>query len=146
MRAFLVIAALTLAAFVSSTNAMSSGAAARSTLTVHASAYGRILFDSRGYALYAFTKDTTGRSRCVVACAKAWPPYIVNGAPRAARGVKARLLSTIRRPDGRRQAAYAGKPLYHYVGDRRPLQVLCQNVNEFGGRWLVVRPNGTVVR
>lgn len=36
--------------------------------------------------------------------------------------------------------------LYRYVGDRRALQVLCQNVREFGGLWLVVRPDGTVVR
>ena len=44
------------------------------------------------------------------------------------------------------QATYAGKPLYQYVGDRRPLQVLCQNISEFGGLWLVVQPNGTLVR
>ena len=62
------------------------------------------------------------------------------------RGVDASLLGTILRRDGRRQATYAGKPLYYYVGDRKPLQVLCQNVREFGGLWLVVRPNGTLVR
>jgi predicted lipoprotein with Yx(FWY)xxD motif len=56
------------------------------------------------------------------------------------------LLGRIRRNDGSLQATYAGKPLYYYIGDRKPLQVLCQNVNEFGGLWLVVRPNGTVVR
>jgi hypothetical protein len=39
----------------------------------------------------------------------------------------------------------AGRPLYYYVGERAG-QVLCQNVNEFGGLWLVVRPNGTAVR
>jgi hypothetical protein len=44
------------------------------------------------------------------------------------------------------QATYAGRPLYRYVGDRRPFQVLCQNVREFGGLWLVVRPDGTLVR
>ena len=65
---------------------------------------------------------------------------------RRAPGVDASLLGTILRSDGRRQATYAGKPLYYYVGDRKPLQVLCQNVREFGGLWLVVRPNGTLVR
>src|SRR4029079_18439740 len=58
----------------------------------------------------------------------------------------AERLATIRRSDGSRQATYAGKPLYYYVGDRKPRQILCQNVSEFGGLWLVVRPNGTVGR
>ena len=65
---------------------------------------------------------------------------------RAGSGVQRSKLGTIRRPDGRRQVTYAGKPLYYYVGDRRPGQVLCQNVREFGGLWLVERPNGSLVR
>ena len=43
------------------------------------------------------------------------------------------------------RATYAGRPLYFYVGDRRPGQVLCQNVVEFGGRWLVLRASGQLV-
>jgi predicted lipoprotein with Yx(FWY)xxD motif len=65
--------------------------------------------------------------------------------PRAAVGARNALLGTTRRADGRLQVTYAGKPLY-YVGDRSPGQILCQNVSEFGGLWVVVRPNGTLVR
>ena len=44
------------------------------TLAVRPSAYGPILFDGRGHALYAFTRDARGgRSTCYGACAKAWP-------------------------------------------------------------------------
>ena len=117
-----------------------------SSVAVGASPYGKILFDGRGFALYAFTKDGKGRSTCSGACAKAWPPYIVKGRPRAARGVKASLLGTRKRSDGRLQATYAGRPLYYYVGDRNAGQVLCQNVKEFGGLWLVVRASGKLVR
>jgi predicted lipoprotein with Yx(FWY)xxD motif len=53
---------------------------------------------------------------------------------------------TTRRRGGGLQVTYDGKPLYYYVGDRKPLQVLCQDVVEFGGRWLVVRPDGRTVR
>jgi predicted lipoprotein with Yx(FWY)xxD motif len=127
-------------------NAMSSHGAARGTVTVHSSKYGRILFDGRGFVLYAFTKDPRGRSVCRGACAAAWPPYIVRGAPRADAGVKRQLLGTTRRADGKLQVTYAGHPLYYYVGDRAPRQILCQNVSQFGGLWLVVRPNGTPVR
>jgi predicted lipoprotein with Yx(FWY)xxD motif len=118
----------------------------RSTVTARSSSYGRILFDGRGFALYAFTKDTARRSNCSGACAKAWPPFIVGGRASAAAGVKSSLLGTVRRGDGRLQATYAGRPLYYYIGDRRRGQVLCQNVSEFGGLWLVVRPSGTLVR
>src|SRR5207245_1065452 len=103
------------------------------------------LFDGRGFVLYAFTRDR-GRSSCSGACAKAWPPYLVTGRARAEAGVKSSLLGTTRRPDGKVQVTYAGRPLYYYVGDRKPGQILCQNVNEFGGLWLVVRPNGRLVR
>ena len=146
MRILPVVAALVVITLALVAGAMSSGASGRSTVTVHGSAYGRILFDGRGFALYAFTRDAPARSRCAGACAKAWPPFLVKGTPRAVGTVKPGLLSTIRRKDGSRQATYAGRPLYHYVGDRRPRQVLCQNVVEFGGRWLVLRPTGALVR
>jgi predicted lipoprotein with Yx(FWY)xxD motif len=120
--------------------------AARSTVTARSSNYGRILFDGRGFALYAFTRDPRGRSVCSGACATAWPPYLVNGRARAAAGVKSSLLGTTRRANGKLQVTYAGRPLYYYIGDRRPGQVTCQNVNEFGGLWLVMRPNGRLVR
>jgi len=119
---------------------------APATVTVRSSSYGRILFDGRGFALYAFTRDPRGKSACSGACAKAWPPYLVDMHPRAAVGVRSGLIGTTKRPDGKLQVTYAGRPLYYYVHDRRPGQVLCQNVEEFGGLWLVVRANGRVVR
>jgi predicted lipoprotein with Yx(FWY)xxD motif len=116
------------------------------TLTVKSSSYGRVVFDARGYVLYAFTRDTKGRSACYGACAKAWPVYYARGGLTAGPGVKRSLLGTTKRRDGRRQVTYAGRPLYYYVGDRRPGQILCQNVVEFGGAWLIVRPSGRLVR
>ena len=127
-------------------NAMSSHGADRGTVTVNSSRFGKILFDGRGFALYAFTKDPRGRSVCSGACAKVWPPYIVKAPPRADAGVKRSLLGTIRRADGRLQVTFARRPLYYYVGDRAPRQLRCTNVSEFGGLWLVVRPTGIPVR
>ena len=116
------------------------------TLTVHSSSFGKVLFDGRGFVLYAFGKDPAGRSVCSAACAKKWPPYVVRGPLRAGAGVKASLLGTVRRPNGSRQVSYAGRPLYYYVGDKKSGQILCQNVSEFGGKWLVVRASGKLVR
>ena len=44
------------------------------------------------------------------------------------------------------QVTYAGHPLYFYVGDRKAGQILCQNVPEFGGLWLVVGARGAFVK
>jgi predicted lipoprotein with Yx(FWY)xxD motif len=127
--------------------AVASATAARhDAIGVRSTAYGRIVVDGGGYALYAFTKDGRGASRCHGACAQAWPPFIVSRRPHATRGARAALIGTTRRGDGRLQATYRGRPLYYYVGDRRPGQVLCQNVVEFGGRWLVIRAGGRLVR
>ena len=119
--------------------------APRSTVTVKTSSFGRILFDGRGFVLYGFTRDPRSRSACSGACARAWPPYIVKSRPRASAGVTAARLGTTKRADGSLQVTYAGRPLYYYVGDRRPGQILCQNVTEFGGVWRVVRPSGRLV-
>jgi len=127
-------------------SAMSSRGVDRGMVTVHSSKYGRILFEGRGFALYAFTRDPRDRSVCRGACAAAWPPYVVRTPPRADAGVESSLLGTVRRSDGRLQVTYARRPLYYYVGDRAPRQILCQNVSEFGGLWLVVHPKGRPVR
>jgi predicted lipoprotein with Yx(FWY)xxD motif len=119
---------------------------ARSSLEVGKSRYGPVLYDGRGFVLYAFTHDRPGRSRCSGACARAWPPYLVPGAVRAGTGARQSLIATVRRADGSRQVTYANRPLYYYAGDRKPGQILCQNVPEFGGLWLVVRANGAPVR
>jgi predicted lipoprotein with Yx(FWY)xxD motif len=115
--------------------------AATKAVSVRSSSYGQILFDQRGFALYAFTRDRGAKSLCTGACAKAWPPYVVSRAP-----AKTALVGTIRRADGRLQVTYRGRPLYFYIGDRKPGQVFCRNVTEFGGVWLVLRPDGTLVR
>jgi predicted lipoprotein with Yx(FWY)xxD motif len=112
---------------------------------VRNSRYGRMLFDRRNRALYLFTRERTSRSRCYGDCAKAWPPFLTKGSPRARGGAKSSLLGTTRRRDGKLQVTYHGRPLYYYVDDG-PGQVLCQDVVEFGGTWLVVSPSGAAIR
>jgi predicted lipoprotein with Yx(FWY)xxD motif len=143
MKISLLLAAPTAALVFASSPPASSRAAP--TLIVRSSSFGKVLFDGRGFVLYAFTKDR-GRSACSDACARAWPPYVVRGGLRAGAGVKQSLLGVWRRANGARQVTYAGRPLYYYVDDRRPGQILCQNVSEFGGLWLIVRASGKLVR
>lgn len=121
-------------------------AASRSaTLKVVPSQYGKVVADSKGEALYLFTKDGRRRSQCYDACAAAWPPLLTKGKPRAGKGIAASRLGTTRRKDGKLQVTYKGQPLYYYVGDS-PGVIRCQNVNEYGGDWLVVAPSGKAIR
>ena len=136
-----------LVVLTAATFAAGATAGARATLTVRSSSYGSILFDGKGRALYAFTRDRRGgASRCYGACARAWPVYFAGSRLVAGKGVKRSLIGTVRRRDGRRQITYDGRPLYYYVGDKSAGQVSCQNVAEFGGTWLVMRPSGALVR
>ncbi|HEY5143177.1 MAG TPA: hypothetical protein VII98_06720 [Solirubrobacteraceae bacterium] len=120
---------------------------ARSGLTIKAasSRFGTILVDGSGRTLYLFTADRGKTSRCYGACARTWPVADAKGAPRAGAGVRRSLIGRTRRSDGRLQVTYRGRPLYYFVNEPAG-RVLCQNADEFGGLWLVVRPDGRAVR
>jgi predicted lipoprotein with Yx(FWY)xxD motif len=115
------------------------------TIKTGDSQYGTILFDGDDQAIYLFGKETSDRSECYGACAEAWPPVLTEGEPRASGSVEAGLLGTTKRDDGAAQVTYDGHPLYYYVDDG-PGEVLCHNVEEFGGLWLVVEPGGEAVQ
>jgi predicted lipoprotein with Yx(FWY)xxD motif len=148
VRSFVLAILVVLTASLAAGSGVARGSTgSQATLTVRKSSYGSILFDGRGRALYAFTRDRRGgTSRCYGACAQKWPVYFAGGRLLAGKGVKRSLIATTKRRDGRRQITYNGRPLYYYSGDKSPGQVLCQNVGEFGGTWLVVRPTGALVR
>ena len=59
--------------------------------------------------------------------------------------MKASLLGTVKRRDGRLQVTYADQPLYFYVNEG-PGEVRCHNVNLNGGLWWVVGPDGKQAR
>jgi predicted lipoprotein with Yx(FWY)xxD motif len=115
------------------------------TIEVADSQYGSILFDSDQQAIYLFDKETSDTSECYGDCAAAWPPVLTDGDPQAGEGIDAKQLGTTERDDGATQVTYSGHPLYYYVDDG-PGQVLCHNVEEFGGLWLVVDPSGEAVQ
>lgn len=108
------------------------------------SQFGEILFDSADRAIYLFDKEKRPESECYGDCAAAWPPVITAGAPVAGAGVASGRLGTTERSDGSQQVTYNGHPLYYYVDDP-PGEVLCHNVDEFGGLWLVVDRAGNAV-
>jgi predicted lipoprotein with Yx(FWY)xxD motif len=113
-------------------------------ITTANSQFGEILFDADDRAIYLFDKETTDESECYGECAVAWPPVLTKGEPQASGAVAGKLLGTTKRDDGSLQVTYDGRPLYYYVDEPRG-QVLCHNVDEFGGLWLVIQPSGAPV-
>jgi predicted lipoprotein with Yx(FWY)xxD motif len=106
---------------------------------------GRILVNSRGRTLYLFAKDTNGKSHCTGMCATFWPPLIASGKPRAASSVKASLLGTTKRADGRLQVTYKRHPLYTFQKDTKKGQTNGEELNAFGAHWYAVSPTGARV-
>jgi predicted lipoprotein with Yx(FWY)xxD motif len=66
---------------------------------------------------------------------------LTEGPPGADGEVDAALLGTTERDDGSVQVTYNGHPLYFYAHEGKN-EVLCHDVAEFGGVWLVVTPAG----
>jgi len=126
--------------------AASNAAHARGPIVSTAStSLGRVLVDSRGHTLYLFGKDKHGKSACTGMCTSFWPPLIATGKPRAAGGVRASLLGTTKRADGRLQVTYNHHPLYTFVKDTKKGQTNGEGVNAFGGKWDAVSTAGTLV-
>ena len=142
----LVSVAAVAVALVAATAGSAAAGSRTGPVTAHASKYGKVLFDGRGRSLYLFARDKRGQSSCYGACAKAWPPLLAAGQPKAGPGVRGSLLGTVKRRDGSRQVTYAGHPLYGFANDVKRGQITCQNVAQFGAKWLVVTPAGKAVR
>jgi predicted lipoprotein with Yx(FWY)xxD motif len=100
-----------------------------------------MLYNASGQPIYLFTAETSSRPACYDDCAKDWPPVLTNSAPDAVGDVRPSLLGTTRRADGLIQVTYSGHPLYYYAHEGA-YEVLCHRVEEYGGTWLVLRPNG----
>lgn len=137
----LVLTALAAAALAAALGSAQGATKSGAQLKVRATKYGKAVFGPSGKVLYVFSADKDGKSHCYGACASAWPPLVTKGKPVAGLGVKASLLGTTRRRGGRVQVTYNGHPLYYYVSDT-PTAILCQHVNEHGGLWVLIKPNG----
>jgi predicted lipoprotein with Yx(FWY)xxD motif len=98
-----------------------------------------LLTNAKGFTLYWFAPDSSGKSVCYSSCAAYWPPVAGNAS--AGPGVTG-TIGTIRRTDGTTQATYDGHPLYTYIGDNAPGADGGNNINLNGGLWHDVPVSG----
>ncbi|MFD8687655.1 hypothetical protein [Streptomyces sp. NPDC059651] len=119
--------------------------AASGTVATASGPLGTILVDGDGRTLYLWEADTASRSTCDGDCAKSWPPVTVTGKPVAGKGVKASLLGTTTRDDGREEITYNGHPLYRYADDTNAGDTNGQGSNGFGAAWYVLDAAGNKI-
>jgi len=80
------------------------------------------LVDGNGDALYSADQEKGGTILCTGGCTAVWVPLTLpagTGKPTAAAALAGKL-GIVRRPDGKRQVTWNGKPLYTFVEDGGP--------------------------
>jgi predicted lipoprotein with Yx(FWY)xxD motif len=90
-----------------------------------------VLTTADGMTLYTYAQDSERVSNCYGQCAANWPPAKMSGPVTLEEG-----MSAIERRDGTKQLALNGKPLYLWVGDKKPGDKTGDGI---GGAWSVAR-------
>jgi predicted lipoprotein with Yx(FWY)xxD motif len=142
MKKSIILVVTAIVAAVAAADAVAGTAGRGTVVKLRSSALGRIIVDSRGITLYDFVQDKGTTSTCYGACAALWPPLLTKGKPIAGPGVRASLLGTTKRSDGKLEVTYGGHPLYYFVSDRRPGQTTGQGINQFGAPWWILSATG----
>lgn len=114
-----------------------SGATLKVSTAQNAALGKRILVTSSGRTLYSLSAETRGRFICTGTCTADWPPLTLG---RGVQPTGVRGLGTIRRPDGRRQVTYKGKPLYRFDMDRKKGDVKGEGFRDVGTWHAAVAP------
>lgn len=120
-------------------------AAGGTAVKVQKTSIGKVVANAQGHTLYMFRKDHGTTSACYGSCATYWPPLVTKGKPVAGAGIKASLLGTSKRKDGKLQVTYKGHPLYAYTLDKKPGQTKGEGSKLFGASWYALTPTGVVI-
>jgi predicted lipoprotein with Yx(FWY)xxD motif len=75
-----------------------------------------VLTTIQGRTLYSLSAETKGRFFCTGGCLGTWRPLLVRAGVKPKGPVK---LGTVKRPNGKIQVSYKGRPLYHFYGDSK---------------------------
>ncbi len=96
-----------------------------------------VLVDGNGMSLYAYLRDTPGKSNCDAQCQATWRPLMATGKIITGSGVNIQNTGVILLPNGSRQVTYLGAPLYLFTQDEKPGDV---NGQGYDGAWYLVIP------
>ncbi len=97
------------------------------------SSKGNFLTDLKGMTLYIFDNDSKDKSNCSGGCLTKWPAYTTNS---QANDLPVNI-TTFKRAEGTTQYSWKGMPLYYYISDIKPGDLIGDGV---GGIWHIVKP------
>jgi predicted lipoprotein with Yx(FWY)xxD motif len=126
------IALLAITAVVLSlaTGAMASQASKQVVKEAENSTLGRIvLTTNKGHTLYSLSVERKGRFVCTGTCLSSWTPLLVPKGVKPKGPVK---LASVKRPNGKTQVTYKGRPLYSFNGDARPDEANGEGLKDVG--------------
>jgi predicted lipoprotein with Yx(FWY)xxD motif len=88
-----------------------------------------VLTTTKGHTLYSLSVETDGKFICTGSCLASWKPLVVPAGVTPKGPVK---LRTVRRPDGRTQVTFKGRPLYSFNGDAKPGEANGEGLKDVG--------------
>src|SRR5258707_5692045 len=126
----LALLAAVLAAWLGPAGASAGQATRRVAKQAQNATLGRtILTTVKGRTLYSLSAETSGRFICTGSCLSIWHPLVVPAGVKPKGPVK---LGTIKRPDGRTQVTFKGRPLYSFGGDSKAGDANGEGIKDVG--------------
>ena len=96
-----------------------------------------VLTNNAGHTLYSLSVEKKGRFICTDrACLALWHPLVVRAGTKPTGPAP---LGTVKRPDGRIQVTYKGRPLYAFAEDKKPGEANGQGFKDVG-TWHAATP------
>jgi predicted lipoprotein with Yx(FWY)xxD motif len=96
-----------------------------------------VLTNNAGHTLYSLSVEKNGRFICTdKACLALWHPLVV---PPGTKPTGPAPLGTVKRPDGRIQVTYKGRPLYAFGEDKKPGEANGEGFKDVG-TWHAATP------
>lgn len=115
-------------------------------LKIKSSPMGDYITDKKGFALYLFESDSPNKSKCEDKCERTFLPFLaedVTFPPDVDSRLESTKVGLFRRSNGKYQVSYNKVPLYKYKLDTRPEDRKGHKQKLFGGRWSILKPDGT---
>ena len=97
---------------------------------------GSVLANLRGRTLYSLSVERHGKFIGTAGCLSIWHPLVV---PKGVRPTGPVTLGTVKRPDGRTQVTYRGRPLYRFANDTKTGEANGEGFKDVG-TWHAAKP------
>jgi predicted lipoprotein with Yx(FWY)xxD motif len=88
-----------------------------------------ILTNTKGRTLYSLSVEKHGKFICTGSCTGIWHPLLI---PAGVKPTGPVALGTVKRPEGKTQVTFKGRPLYRFGGDTKAGDVKGEGIKDVG--------------